>query len=157
MTGIERGHITKRIPSDIWPTMKAGYETATGVLSSESHTFSTTNLSKTSFKPEAGQSTILSATFLSLRFASNLAAFLGRMPCTCWRAVPLREANTRRVRRSLQAATAKCISKVRPAAVARLTSASSENFPSFPCNRSLRRGRVIPNRPAAAFCVRFQD
>jgi len=39
---------------------------------------------------------------------------------------------------------------VRPAAVARLTRASSENFPSFPRSRSLRRGRVIPRRAAAA-------
>jgi hypothetical protein len=63
MTGIERGHINNRIPSDIWLIMKAGYETATAVLSSQPPTFAKTNLSKTSFKPEAGQYTILSATF----------------------------------------------------------------------------------------------
>jgi hypothetical protein len=63
MTGIERGHITIGIQSDIWPIMKAGYDAATAVLSPESHTFATTNLSKTSIKPAAGQSTFLSATF----------------------------------------------------------------------------------------------
>ncbi len=39
---------------------------------------------------------------------------------------------------------------LRPAAVARLTRASSENLPSLPRIRSFSRGRVTPSRAAAA-------
>jgi hypothetical protein len=94
MTGIEWGHITISIPSDIWPIMKAGYETATGVLSPESHTFATTNFVENVQQTGSRPVHHFIGNLLSLRFASNLAAFLSLMPCTYWRAVPLRKAGT---------------------------------------------------------------
>jgi len=72
----------------------------------------------------------------------NLEPFLGRHPRWMVHSVC-------GISRS-HAASAILICSTKPTAEVRFTSLSSENFPSFPCIRSLNRGRVIPSRAAAA-------